>query len=63
MSSCPPWYCDQFSIATAGELIQSLPFDRLAGRMLAAAMPGAPGRNRGEDSMRGPLGDLISGNR
>ena len=35
MSSCPPWYCDQFSIATAGELIQSLPFDRLAGRMLA----------------------------
>lgn len=42
--------------------IQSLPFARLAGRMLAAAMP-AGGQNRGEGSMLGPLGDLISGNR
>jgi uncharacterized protein (TIGR00266 family) len=42
--------------------IQSLPFARLAGRMLAAAMPGGPGGNRGEGSALGPLGDLISGN-
>jgi uncharacterized protein (TIGR00266 family) len=41
--------------------IQSLPFARLAGRMLAAAMP-AGGGNRGEGSALGPLGDLISGN-
>ncbi|HEY0043215.1 MAG TPA: TIGR00266 family protein [Allosphingosinicella sp.] len=42
--------------------IQSLPFARLAGRMLAAAMP-AGGGNRGEGSVLGPLGDLIGGNR
>ena len=42
--------------------IQSLPFARLAGRMLKAAMPGGPGGNRGEGSALGPLGDLISGN-
>ncbi|WP_114954029.1 TIGR00266 family protein [Sphingosinicella terrae] len=41
--------------------IQSLPFARLAGRMLQAAMPGGGG-NRGEGSALGPLGDLISGN-
>jgi len=41
--------------------IQSLPFSRLAGRMLAAAMP-AGGGNRGEGSLLGPLGDLIQGN-
>jgi uncharacterized protein (TIGR00266 family) len=42
--------------------IQSLPFARLAGRMLAAAMP-AGGQSRGEGSVLGPLGDLIGGNR
>jgi len=42
--------------------IQSLPFARLAGRMLQAAMPGGPGGNRGEGSVLGPLGNLISGN-
>ena len=42
--------------------IQSLPFARLAGRMLAAAMPGGPGGSRGQGSALGPLGDLISGN-
>jgi uncharacterized protein (TIGR00266 family) len=41
--------------------VQSLPFARLAGRMLAAAMP-AGGQNRGEGSVLGPLGDLIGGN-
>jgi uncharacterized protein (AIM24 family) len=41
--------------------IQSLPFSRLAGRMLAAAMP-AGGGNRGEGSILGPLGGLIQGN-
>src|SRR5690349_19793062 len=41
--------------------IQSLPFARLAGRMLQAAMP-AGGQNRGEGSLLGPLGDLIQGN-
>ncbi len=41
--------------------IQSLPFARLAGRMLAAAMP-AGGQSRGEGSLLGPLGDLIQGN-
>ena len=40
--------------------IQSLPFSRLAGRMLAAA--GAKGGNRGEGSVLGGLGDLIGGN-
>lgn len=42
--------------------IQSLPFSRLAGRMLQAAMPGGGG-SRGEGSVLGPLGDLIGGNR
>jgi uncharacterized protein (TIGR00266 family) len=41
--------------------IQSLPFSRLAGRMLQAAMPGGGG-NRGEGSLLGPLGGLIQGN-
>ncbi len=41
--------------------IQSLPFSRLAGRMLAAA--GGTGQNRGEGSVLGGLGDLIGGNR
>lgn len=42
--------------------IQSLPFSRLAGRMLAAA--GAyGGQNRGEGSVLGELGDIIGGNR
>ncbi|MEA3016322.1 MAG: hypothetical protein QOI38_1044 [Sphingomonadales bacterium] len=41
--------------------IQSLPFSRLAGRMLQAAMP-AGGGNRGEGSLLGPLGELIQGN-
>lgn len=40
--------------------IQSLPFARLAGRMLAAA--GGRGGNRGEGSMLGGLGDFIGGN-
>ena len=41
--------------------IQSLPFSRLAGRMLAAA--GGQGQNRGEGSVLGGIGDLICGNR
>ena len=41
--------------------IQSLPFARLAGRMLAAAMP-AGGGSRGEGSVLGPLGNIIGGN-
>ena len=41
--------------------IQSLPFARLAGRMLSAAMPGG-GQNRGEGSALGVLGDFIQGN-
>jgi uncharacterized protein (TIGR00266 family) len=41
--------------------IQSLPFSRLAGRMLAAA-GSRGGQNRGEGSALGGLGDLISGN-
>jgi uncharacterized protein (TIGR00266 family) len=39
--------------------IQSLPFARLAGRMLAAA--GGVGGNRGEGSMLGGLGNLLDG--
>jgi uncharacterized protein (AIM24 family) len=39
--------------------IQSLPFSRLAGRMLAAALPG--GQRRGEGSVLGPLGDFLGG--
>ncbi|MFZ5747544.1 MAG: TIGR00266 family protein [Pseudomonadota bacterium] len=42
--------------------IQSLPFSRLAGRMLAAAMPYG-GQNRGEGSVLGTLGDFIGNNR
>ena len=41
--------------------IQSLPFSRLAGRMLAAATGG--GKNRGEGSVLGVLGDIVDGNR
>jgi uncharacterized protein (TIGR00266 family) len=41
--------------------IQSLPFARLAGRMLAAARPRG-GQNRGEGSILGGLGDLLDGN-
>lgn len=40
--------------------IQSLPFSRLAGRMLQAA--GGRGQNRGEGSILGELGDFIGGN-
>ncbi len=40
--------------------IQSLPFSRLAGRMLAAA-GSRGGQNRGEGSILGGLGDLIDG--
>jgi uncharacterized protein (TIGR00266 family) len=42
--------------------IQSLPFSRLAGRMMAAA-GGYGGQNRGEGSVLGGFGDLIGGNR
>ena len=41
--------------------IQSLPFSRLAGRMLAAA-GSKGGQNRGEGSVLGGLGDFIGGN-
>ena len=41
--------------------IQSLPFSRLAGRMLAAA-GSRGGQSRGEGSMLGGLGDFIGGN-
>ncbi|MFP5394954.1 MAG: TIGR00266 family protein [Alphaproteobacteria bacterium] len=40
--------------------IQSLPFARLAGRMLAAA--GGGGQNRGEGSVLGSIGNLLDGN-
>ena len=40
--------------------IQSLPFARLAGRVIATAMPGG-GQNRGEGSVLGALGNLIDG--
>ncbi|MFT3997959.1 MAG: AIM24 family protein, partial [Asticcacaulis sp.] len=40
--------------------VQSLPFSRLAGRVLAAAQGAGP--NRGEGSVLGGLGDLIGGN-
>ncbi len=42
--------------------VQSLPFARLAGRMLAAA-GSRGGQNRGEGSALGQFGDLIGGNR
>ena len=41
--------------------IQSLPFARLAGRVIATAMPGG-GQNRGEGSVLGGLGNLLDGN-
>ena len=41
--------------------IQSLPFSRLAGRMLAAA-GSRGGKNRGEGSVLGVLGDIVGGN-
>jgi uncharacterized protein (TIGR00266 family) len=41
--------------------VQSLPFSRLAGRMLAAA-GGRGGQNRGEGSILGGLGDFVGGN-
>ncbi|MEM7703136.1 MAG: TIGR00266 family protein [Pseudomonadota bacterium] len=40
--------------------IQSLPFSRLAGRMMAAV--GTSGDNRGEGSVLGGLGDIVMGN-
>ncbi|MEO0700356.1 MAG: AIM24 family protein, partial [Pseudomonadota bacterium] len=40
--------------------IQSLPFSRLAGRMMAAIGPS--GENRGEGSVLGGLGDIVMGN-
>lgn len=42
--------------------IQSLPFSRLAGRMLAS-MPQKGGRRTGEGSILGGLGDLLDGDR
>lgn len=42
--------------------IQSLPFSRLAGRMLEAAPKGG-GRDKGEGSVLGPFGDIIGGDR
>ncbi|MDO7842588.1 TIGR00266 family protein [Sphingomonas immobilis] len=42
--------------------IQSLPFARLAGRVIAVAGP-TGGQNRGEGSLLGGLGDIIGGNR
>jgi uncharacterized protein (AIM24 family) len=42
--------------------IQSLPFSRLAGRMLAAA-GSRGGQNRGEGSVLGTIGDIVGGNR
>lgn len=41
--------------------IQSLPFARLAGRMIATALPGG-GQSRGEGSILGQFGNLIDGN-
>lgn len=40
--------------------VQSLPFSRLAGRVLAAAPQGG-GKNKGEGSVLGGLGDLLNG--
>jgi len=42
--------------------VQSLPFSRLAGRMLAAA-GSRGGQNRGEGSVLGTIGDIVGGNR
>ncbi|MBT4276889.1 MAG: TIGR00266 family protein, partial [Verrucomicrobia bacterium] len=40
--------------------LQSLPFSRLAGRVLAYA-PQAGGKNRGEGSILGGIGGLLDG--
>lgn len=40
--------------------LQSLPFSRLAGRMLSAARPGG---SKDEGGVLGPLGDIVMGNR
>src|SRR5690606_15276801 len=40
--------------------LQSLPFSRMAGRMLAAA-PGGGGKDRGEGSVLGGLGRMLDG--
>ena len=40
--------------------LQSLPFSRMAGRMLAAA-PGGGGKHKGEGSVLGSLGNLLDG--
>ena len=40
--------------------VQSLPFSRLAGRVLASA-PRAGGKNKGEGSILGGLGDILDG--
>jgi len=42
--------------------IQSLPFSRLAGRMMAAA-GSYGGQNRGQGSLLGTVGDIVGGNR
>lgn len=42
--------------------LQSLPFSRMAGRMLAAA-PQSGGQRRGEGSILGGLGDILGGDR
>ena len=42
--------------------LQSLPFSRLAGRMLAAA-PQRGGRHKGEGSVLGPIGNFLDGDR
>ena len=41
--------------------IQSLPFSRLAGRVLAAVPSG--GKDKGEGSILGTLGDIVGGDR
>lgn len=41
--------------------LQSLPFSRMAGRMLAAAPQRTGGGGRGEGSLLGSLGDLLDG--
>ena len=46
---------------TGTVLLQSLPFSRMADRILAHA-PSAGGRRKGEGSILGGLGDLIDGN-
>jgi uncharacterized protein (TIGR00266 family) len=43
--------------------LQSLPFSRLAGRVIAAIPRGVGGGRKGEGSILGDLGDLIGGDR